>query len=80
MGAHRALNMRCRRQFSGGGGIALRRAESFAALKAWLRANDIELSFSRVRPTARARLERLGLLTSERVFDTNRAAIAALSG
>jgi SulP family sulfate permease len=55
-------------------------AESFAALKTWLRENQIELSFSRVRPDARARLERLGLLTTERVFDTNRAAIAALTG
>lgn len=55
-------------------------AESFESTKDWLTAKEIELSFSRVRPDVRARLEHLGVLTAERVFDTNRAAIAALTG
>lgn len=55
-------------------------ADSLAVLKAWLRTNEVELSFSRVRPGARARFERLGLITTEQVFATNRAAVAALSG
>ena len=40
----------------------------------------IELGFSRVRPDARARLDGLGLLGDHAVYDTNRAAIAALLG
>ncbi|WP_350348489.1 SulP family inorganic anion transporter [Agromyces sp. G08B096] len=55
-------------------------AESFEALLAWLDGEGIELSFSRVRPDARARLTELGLLGDRRVFDTNRAALAALAG
>ena len=39
----------------------------------------IALEFCRVRADARARLDHLGLLGDHRVFDTNRAAIAALS-
>ncbi len=54
-------------------------AESFESLAAWLTARDIELGFSRVRPDARARLEELDLLAGHRIYDTNRAAIAALS-
>ena len=54
-------------------------AESFTALVAWLDARSIELGFSRVRPDARERLTNLGLLGDRRTFDTNRAAIAALS-
>jgi sulfate permease, SulP family len=53
-------------------------AEAFDALREWLRAKGIELSFSRVRADARDRLEHLGLLTEERVFDTNREAVASL--
>ncbi|MGW9631826.1 SulP family inorganic anion transporter [Agromyces sp. NPDC055520] len=54
-------------------------AEGFTALAEWLDARGIELGFSRVRPDARARLTHLGLLGDRRIFDTNRAAIAALS-
>ena len=54
-------------------------AESFAALEDWLTARGIELGFSRVRPDALARLTQLGLLGDHAVFDTNRAAIAALA-
>jgi SulP family sulfate permease len=54
-------------------------AESFEALERWLAQHDIALSFSRVREDARARLEHLGLLGDHRVFETNRAAIAALA-
>ena len=42
-------------------------------------ARDIDLGFSRVRPDARARLVDLGLLGDNAVYDTNRAAIAALA-
>lgn len=54
-------------------------AEAFASLEKWLTANDVEVSFSRVRPQASDRLRALDLLTDERVFPTNRAAIAALA-
>jgi MFS superfamily sulfate permease-like transporter len=53
-------------------------AEAFESLLAWLDARGITLGFSRVRPDARARLVDLGLLGDRRVYDTNRAAIAAL--
>lgn len=53
-------------------------AESFEALLAWLEREQIDLSFSRVRPDARARLARLGLLGDRETFDTNRDAIASL--
>lgn len=54
-------------------------AELFTALQNWLTGQDVELSFSRVRPEARERLTLLGLLDKQRVFPTNRSAIAALS-
>lgn len=54
-------------------------AESFEALTIWLDARGIALGFSRVRPDALARLTELGLLGDHSVFDTNRAAIAALA-
>ncbi|MGO7983437.1 sodium-independent anion transporter, partial [Rhizobium johnstonii] len=54
-------------------------AEAFHALKVWLVAHDVELSFSRMRPQARERLVALGLLDDEQVFATNRAATAALA-
>lgn len=54
-------------------------AEEFESLKAWLARNDVALAFSRVREPARLRLVELGLLGDERVFPTNRAAIAALT-
>jgi MFS superfamily sulfate permease-like transporter len=55
-------------------------AESFTVLVDWLGTKGIELEFSRVRADARTRLTDLGLLGDRRVFDTNRAAIAALAG
>ena len=54
-------------------------AEAFEALRTWLDAKSVELAFSRVRDDARQRLEKLGLLTDEQVFDTNREAVAALT-
>lgn len=54
-------------------------AESFEALQEWLAERDIVLAFSRVRPDARARLVHLGLLGDHEVYDTNRAALAALA-
>ncbi|WP_221586316.1 SulP family inorganic anion transporter [Microbacterium sp. G2-8] len=54
-------------------------AESFESLSDWLADHDVELAFSRLRPEAQPRLERLGILTDQQVFTTNRAAVAALS-
>jgi sulfate permease, SulP family len=54
-------------------------AEAFEALRTWLAGSSVALSFSRVRDDARQRLEQLGLLTDEQVFDTNREAVAALT-
>lgn len=54
-------------------------AEAFAALERWLVEQHVTLSFSRMRPEARTRLIRLGLLDAQRIFATNRAAIAALA-
>ena len=54
-------------------------AEAFESLRTWLDEQGVALAFSRVRPDARARLERLGLLRDEPTFDTNRAATAALT-
>jgi anti-anti-sigma regulatory factor len=53
-------------------------AESFAGLVAWLDEQGVSLSFSRLRAGARPRLERLGILTDQHVFDTNRRAVEAL--
>lgn len=55
-------------------------AESFEALLVWLERERIDLGFSRVRPDARARLARLGLLGDRATYETNRAALAALAG
>ncbi len=54
-------------------------AEAFEALRTWLAGSSVALSFSRVRDDGRQRLEQLGLLTDEQVFDTNREAVAALT-
>ena len=54
-------------------------AEAFEALRTWLAVSSVELYFSRVRDDARQRLEQLGLLTDEQVFETNREAVAALT-
>ena len=53
-------------------------AEAFESLEGWLREQHVELSFSRVRPETRQRLESLGLLDGQQFFATNRAAVAAL--
>ncbi len=55
-------------------------AESFESLKEWLTANGISLAFSRLRPSTRPRLVRLGILEDHAVYETNRAAVAALAG
>jgi high affinity sulfate transporter 1 len=54
-------------------------AEAFASLKKWLLDERIALSFSRVRPDARKRLETFGLLAGEPTYATNRAAVEALA-
>ena len=54
-------------------------AEAFEALQTWLDDNDVTLGFSRLRPPVRQRLTELVLLRDETVYDTNRAAIAALT-
>ncbi|HEU0182672.1 MAG TPA: SulP family inorganic anion transporter [Agromyces mariniharenae] len=54
-------------------------AESFDALLAWLDQRNVALAFSRVRPDAHRRLADLGLLGERPVYETNRAAIAALA-
>ncbi|MGB4780167.1 SulP family inorganic anion transporter [Microbacterium sp.] len=55
-------------------------AESFAGLRLWLTEHDVALSFSRLREGTRGRLERLGILSGEPVYDTNRDAVAGLTG
>lgn len=54
-------------------------AEAFDSLEKWLDDHDVTLSFSRVRPPTRARLEELGLFSGQALFATNRAAVAALA-
>lgn len=54
-------------------------ADAWRGLQSFLASRGTDLSLSRVRPELRARLEHLGLLDGVRFFDTNRAAIAALS-
>lgn len=55
-------------------------AEAFHGLRAWLDDAGVGLAFSRVRAGARARLTRFGIITDDDpTFDTNRAAVAALS-
>lgn len=54
-------------------------SEAFAGLREWLDSEHIELSFSRMRLPANSRLQQLGLLGDAQIFDTNRAAIAALA-
>lgn len=53
-------------------------AESFESLAEWLENKHISLSFSRLRPAARPRFVRLGILGDHAIYDTNRAAVAAL--
>lgn len=54
-------------------------AESFESLTDWLADNGIRLAFSRLRPEARPRLEKLGILSGQEIFATNRSAVLALS-
>lgn len=55
-------------------------AEAFTGLRATLADAGASLAFSRVRPAATARLRRFGVVTdADRVFATNRAAVAELS-
>ena len=53
-------------------------AEAFESLRDWLADNQVTLAFSRLRPRTRARLVKLGILHSERVYPTNRAAVEDL--
>lgn len=52
-------------------------AEAFESLRSWLRDRDVTLAMSRMRPGARRRCERFGLLDGVPIHPTNRAALAA---
>lgn len=54
-------------------------AESFQALLEWLERREIGVALSRVRPGIRERLVALGVPGPPDVYETNRAAIAALA-
>ncbi|HET8928276.1 MAG TPA: solute carrier family 23 protein [Microbacterium sp.] len=54
-------------------------AESFESLTDWLADQQVSLSFSRMRLPTQQRLTKLGLLTGQHVFDTNRAAVQTLT-
>jgi hypothetical protein len=55
-------------------------SRAFDGLRVWLRDAGIALSFSRVRSSARPRLRRFGVVRdTDPVYETNRAAVAALS-
>ncbi len=54
-------------------------AEAFEGLTGWLADREVLLAFSRLRPESQDRLARLGILDGQRVFATNRAAVAALA-
>jgi MFS superfamily sulfate permease-like transporter len=53
-------------------------AETLAKDLQWLQGKGITFAYSRVRPKLLANLERMHLLQGHQVFDTNRAAVAAL--
>lgn len=53
-------------------------AESFATLKEWLTEHQVGLSFSRPRSDLVDRMRQLGVLADERLYPTNRAALADL--
>ncbi|UFS57937.1 SulP family inorganic anion transporter [Subtercola endophyticus] len=53
-------------------------AESFTSARAWLAAHDVSLSYSRLRPDLRTKLEHYGLIDGTTVYPTNREAVAAL--
>lgn len=54
-------------------------SESFAELKRWLSDANVTLSFARVRPEAKDRLHRFGVIGSETVYGTDREAVDALT-
>ncbi|GAA5204026.1 SulP family inorganic anion transporter [Microbacterium jejuense] len=54
-------------------------AEAFASLEDWLSGEGVSLAFSRARPRTMARLQKLGLVTDQTFYDTNRAAVTALA-
>lgn len=54
-------------------------AEAVTGLREWLAEQDIRLAFSRPREHLLPRLRRLGIITDEPVFSTNREAADALS-
>jgi len=53
-------------------------AEAFESLREWLREQHVTLSFSRLRPRVRRRLEKLTILAGEGVYRTNRDAVRRL--
>lgn len=53
-------------------------AEALAKELQWLQGRGITFGYSRVRPQLRANLEKMNLLQGHNVFETNRAAVAAL--
>ena len=53
-------------------------AEALSKELQWLQGNGITFAYSRVRPQLRANLERMHLLQGHHIFETNRAAVAAL--
>ena len=53
-------------------------AETLARDLQWLQGKGITFAYSRVRPKLLANLERMHLLQAHHVFDTTRAAVAAL--
>ena len=53
-------------------------AEAFAALRAWLTEHQVRLSFSRSRSDLVDRMRQLDVLGDERLYPTNRAALADL--
>ena len=53
-------------------------AEALAKELQWLQGQGITFAYSRVRPQLRTNLERMHLLQGHNVFETNRAAVAAL--
>ena len=53
-------------------------AEALAKELQWLQGQGITFAYSRVRPQLRANLERMRLFQGHSVFETNRAAVAAL--
>lgn len=53
-------------------------AEALTKELKWLQDNGIAFAYSRVRPQLKANLERMQLLHGRTIFETNRAAVAAL--